>query len=518
MEYPRVFSAVSKARKRFLVLIFLICCGCRERVRVSVVNMVPKARSGETCQDAEPTITVNPENHDQIAASAFTWDNLCNAPGSPGVPADWFQLGMTGSSAPIYVSVDRGEHWHLAKNVPSTMGATTPTGDITLHFSRTKAGSTEVLYTGILHSPDYSMYVLRTHNFLSNTTMTTLDTRTNNVDQPHTQAATVPTGPDAGKDRLYVGFNNGWGGINPKSASVDLSMDADAATATVNVFSIEARSTGATGQDGFAQVPAANRDGTVYIAFYGWRGFSSGGRSSDVVVMRDDNWGSGATPFTALVDSDGFAGKRVAQNVTLVFGSVGQQRLGASNMAIAVDPENSSHVYIAWGDQPSGTSNQTLHVRRSTDRGVSWSGDLLTVSDAVSPALAINNHHRVAFLYQKITGSGGSQRWETHFTRTKKYDPSQFESPDMLLCATPASTPTIIFNPYLGDYEHVVGAGEDFYGIFSAANTPDMANFPHGVKYHRHADFSTHQLFADAAHTQQVSPSIDPFFFHVHVE
>jgi hypothetical protein len=346
--------------------------------------------------------------------------------------------------------------------------------------------------------------------------MTVLDTRTDNVDQPHTNAETVPTGPDAGKDRLYVGFNNGYSGVHAQSASVDLSMDADAGSPVFNVVPIEKRSTGTAGQDGFAQVPAANRDGTVYVAFYGWRASTGLGVNTDVVVMRDDNWGSGATPFTALVDSDSLPGKRVVEGVTLTFGNVGQQRLGASNMAIAVDPENSSHVYIAWGDQPSGTSNQTLHVRRSTDRGVSWSGDLLTVSDAVSPALAINDHHRVGFLYQKITGTGASQRWETHFTRTLKHDPAQFENPDVVLSTTPTSTPAIIFNPYLGDYEHVVAVEDDFYGVFTAANTPDLANFPHGVKYHRHADFATHLLFADAAHTQQVSPSIDPFFFHIH--
>jgi hypothetical protein len=503
---------------RFLALIVLLCSGCQKHAHVSVVNMVPSSRSGETCQDSEPTLTVNPENHNQIAASAFTWDNLCNAPGSPGVPATWFQLAMSGAYAPIYVSTDRGQHWHLTTSVPSTIGATTPTGDITVHFSRTKASSTDVLYTGILHAPDYSMYVLRSENFLANTPMTTLDTRAHNVDQPHTQAVTVPTGPDAGEDRVYVGFNNGWGGVNPQSASVDLSMDADVTAPTFNVDSIEKRSTGAAGQDGFAQVPAANRDGTVYVAFYGWRGVSGSGRSSDVVVLRDDSWGNSTTPFTALVDSDGLAGKRVVQGVTLVFGNVGQQRLGASNMAIAVDPQNSSHVYIAWGDQPSGTTNQTLHVRRSTDRGVSWSGDLLTVANAISPALAINDDHRVGFLYQQITGAGASQRWETHFTRTIKHDPARFESPDMVLSTTPAFAPTIVFNPYLGDYEHLVAAEDDFYGVFTAANTPDMANFPHGVKYHRHADFSNHLLFADAAHTQQVSPSIDPFFFHVHEE
>jgi hypothetical protein len=33
--------------------------------------------------------------------------------------------------------------------------------------------------------------------------------------------------------------------------------------------------------------------------------------------------------------------------------------------------------------------------------------------------------------------------------------------------------------------------------------------------YLRFADFTTHQLFADAGHTVPVATSIDPFFFHV---
>jgi hypothetical protein len=305
--------------KVFLAASLILCTGCHH---VRVVNMVPRTRSGETCQDSEPSITVNPENHEQIAASAFTWDNLCNAPGSPGVPANWWQLGMTGSSAPIYVSLDGGKKWHLRKSVPSTAGATTPTGDITLFFSRTRAGSTNVLYTGILHAPDYSMNVLRTQDFRLSTPMTLLDTRTNNVDQPHTQATTVPQGPDAGKDRLYVGFNNGFSGVNPQSATVDVALDADSATPAFNLTQLETRSTGAAGQDGFANVPAVSRDGTVYIVYYGWRGFSGGGVSTDVVVARDDNWGSGATPFTALVDSDAHPGIRVVQGVVLPFGYV----------------------------------------------------------------------------------------------------------------------------------------------------------------------------------------------------
>jgi hypothetical protein len=496
-----------------LLASLILATSCRH---VLVVNMVPKSRSAETCQDSEPTITVNPHNRRQIAASAFTWDNLCNAPGSPGVPASFFQLSMTGSSAPIYVSLDQGRTWHLSQNVPSTAGAPFPTGDITLHFSRTHAGSTTVLYTGILHSPDFSMKVMRTLDFRLATPMTVLDTRINNVDQPHTMAGTVPTGPAAGKDRVYVGFNNGFGGVNPHSASVDFSLDAGAAVPAFNLTQLETRSTGAAGQDGFANVPAVNRDGMVYIVYYGWRGFNaSGDVLTDIVVARDDNWGSGATPFTALVDSDGHAGIRVVQGAALSFGSLGQERLGASNLSIAVDPMDSARVYIAWADQPSGTSNQTLHVRRSIDHGATWSGDLVTVANAVSPALAINDHRRVGFLFQQLTGSGGSARWETHFARTKDHDGKVFDTPGLLLATTLASSPPDIFQPYSGDYDHVVAQDDDFYGVFSAANTPDFANFPHGVIFHRYANFSTHQLFGDAAHTISVSPSIDTYYFRV---
>ena len=43
---------------------------------VLVINMIPKSLTGETNQDSEPTIAVNPANPLQIAASAFTPDPL----------------------------------------------------------------------------------------------------------------------------------------------------------------------------------------------------------------------------------------------------------------------------------------------------------------------------------------------------------------------------------------------------------------------------------------------------------
>src|SRR5262249_43834073 len=59
---------------------------------------------------------------------------------------------------------------------------------------------------------------------------------------------------------------------------------------------------------------------------------------------------------------------------------------------------------------------------------------------------------------------------------------------------------------------HLMAVGRNFYGIFSANNTPDMANFPSGVKYQRNANFTTKQLLAVDNKTP-VAVSIDPFFF-----
>jgi hypothetical protein len=56
--------------------------------------------------------------------------------------------------------------------------------------------------------------------------------------------------------------------------------------------------------------------------------------------------------------------------------------------------------------------------------------------------------------------------------------------------------------------------GSDFYGIFSANNEPDPANFPNGVTYQRNYNFNNVQLL-DTDGVTPVDPSIDPFFFRV---
>ena len=471
--------------------------------QVTVRNMIPSSWSAETNQDCEPNLAVNPANPMQIAGSAFTFDTATTTT-------------MVGNLAPIFVSSDGGVTWFINTIVPSVAGIRYPTGDINLRFG----GSTNVLYVGILRGQadmSFPLNILRTNNFVGLTPMTVLLSRANE-DQPRVASTTVIGGADAGKDRVYIGNNNF---ASSATATVDLSLDAatGAAPAGFGPFGIELRSTGTANQDAPPILMAIHKSGVIYAAFLGWRSRSGSVFTSDVVVMRDNNWGSGATPFRALVDSgDGQPGQRVVTGVSSPFinshqATFGQERFVASDLSLAVDPNDERRVYVAWSDG-TGPANYTLHARFSTDSGQTWSADRRTLLKAKNPSLAINSAGKVGLLYQQVTGSGASQRWVTHFERTSN---DFTTSEDFILANTDANTPVAVvdYGPYLGDYVHVMAVGKDFYGIFSASNFPNATNFYPGTTFQRYANWNTNTLFADAVMTVPVTVSIDPFFFHV---
>jgi hypothetical protein len=191
--------------------------------------------------------------------------------------------------------------------------------------------------------------------------------------------------------------------------------------------------------------------------------------------------------------------------------TMGQERLGG-DAAIAVDPTNSDVVWVAWGDQPGGFADAwTLHVRRSTDRGKTWSDDVRTVRKAINPCLAANAAGHIGFLCQQLTGKGLTQRWTTTFEVIA--DATAAPGKPTVLHKALASRPVLTFHPYLGDYARVVSVGSDFFGVFSGSNHPDKAAFPHGVSYQRNVDFDRHVLL-DLDGVTAVPDSIDPFFFH----
>jgi hypothetical protein len=472
---------------------------------VLVVNMIPKSLSGEFNQDSEPHLTVNPANPLQIVGTAFTPDPT------------------GGANAPVYVSKDGGQSWSLNMIVPSVAHSKLGTFDITTSFSGTSAK----LYSGILRDATANLEFLRTTDFSSTTAMSVLASRPN-ADQPFTHATTVKSGTDKGKERIYIGENDtsqsSFSGGSGQTATIDLSLNAGINQPAFNAIRLEKRTTA--GQNGPQVRPISHTDGTVYAAFYGWRSMSGNFKqnsltitSADVVVVRDDKGGTGPNPFTDLKDpSDQTAGIRVVQGISFPFmkfgtSATGQQRLGGC-ISIAVDPMNSSTVYLAWCDkQPN--SMLTLHVRRSLDRGKTWSSsDLLTIESATNAALAINSKGKIAILFQQFRGLAGDPRWVTRLKRTT--DGINWD--DLILsnvsATLPGAGPNPGFDPYIGDYAHLVAVDKDFYGIFSAGNIPDMANFPSGVKFQRNANFTSHKLFK-IDNTTPVPFSIDPYFVKV---
>jgi hypothetical protein len=187
-------------------------------------------------------------------------------------------------------------------------------------------------------------------------------------------------------------------------------------------------------------------------------------------------------------------------------GSIGQQRTGG-DVSIAVDPRDKNVVYLAYNDDQG--SFYVLHVRKSSDGGNTWTTDVRTVRDALNPALAVNSAGKLGLLYQQLTGTG-AKTWVTKFELSSGGAPER----TFVLHQAPANRPVRQFHPYLGDYDHLMAVGRDFFGIFSGSNNPRKQNFPSGVIYQRNVNWQTNTLL-DVDNASTVNPSIDPFFFRV---
>jgi Abnormal spindle-like microcephaly-assoc'd, ASPM-SPD-2-Hydin len=442
---------------------------------VSVVNIIPHLSSGETNQDSEPNLAVNPANPQEMVATAFT--------PSPN---------LSTTKSPVFYTNDGGATWALIDIIPGT-----PVRDQTIRFA-TESG---ILYGGVLWGGSLINYgILSTNDFSGTVPMAILAERTND-DQPFVQAATVPSGPFAGQDRVYIGSND----HNPSDipATLDYSLDANVAVPAFTTLVIEGRSVS---RDWPQTRPAIHPNGTVYALYY-----ADIGASFDVVIVRDDNWGTGGTPFQALIDTDGKQGIRIVTGVNLpslpsgLF--IGQERVNG-DLSITVDPNNSATVYVCWGDFKGGT--YTIYVSKSVNSGATWSAAIKTLDNATNPCLAMNRGGRLGLVYQLDTGPSSNQHWQTTLELTHNDFGS---SATYVLANTPASAPAKTFDPYIGDYLYMMAVGHSFYGIFSANNTPDLANFPNGVTYQRNANFTTKTLLDLSGNP--VSVSIDPFVFMV---
>jgi hypothetical protein len=449
---------------------------------VKVVDLIPASLSGENNQDSEPFLAVQMANPQVMVASAFTPN----------------PISSTGN-APVYVSEDAGNTWVLSAITPVQR----MTCDITHAMSIGENHPRGDLHAGTLAcAASITLDESESDDVSSSAVMNVQSSRAN-VDQPFVRALAF-----SNVDHIYVGLND-LGQSSGRTATVDVSLDGGA---SYKSYSIESRKT--MGQDGPSVRPAVAPDNTVYAAFFGWRKFNGSMATSDVVVVRDDAGATGSHPFQALKDSsDKLPGRLVVKRVSIPWSNaptLGQERIG-STLSIAVDPNNSSTVYVGWADRGRKGDIYTLHVRRSTDRGLTWSKSDLphtTISNATNIALAVANNGSAGLLYQQLSGG----RWVTHVVQSR----DAFATiQDTILATVPADRPVGQFLPYLGDYDYLLSVGNEFRGVFCANNTPDRANFPQGVTYQRAADFNTVTLTDGSGNP--VAISIDPFYFSVPV-
>ena len=464
--------------------------------QVTIVNMVPRSSSDEANQDSEPSLTVHPTNPDLMFASAFTPNGQ-------------------NPYAVVYMSSDGGRSWEKRAIVPSSaQNHRSGTGDITLQLTE------NALYAGILRNTDdmvpnkasLLLNAVRTTDLTGRTPMQVMDSKYP-TDQPHMRGYTVPTGPDAGFDRLYLGIN-------------DLSKEGTGYnTSTVFVSAAGSLGNGMLTESGIDPVvdfrrngppvrTAHHPDGTVYATYFHWDSYFGNRAMVDVVIVRDDHGGLGATPFQGL---KGSAGVRIRSNLSVLTSagpSMGSGRLVNSDLSVAVDPRDSSIVYVAFA-AGSSVPDYGIGVFLSNDSGLTWAqlgNDRLR---AKAPALAVNATGEVGLLYQELRPHHSQMRWRTRFevmqvdTKTRQLTGTHTHT----LGAFPEQgAPAIQFSPYLGDYVGALAVGKDFRGVFSTSNDP--AHMRQGVVMQRNWLPATQKLLG-VNNVTVIAPSIDPYYFEL---
>ena len=444
--------------------------------RLRIFDVIPTSDSAETGQNSEPSLAVNPLNAAQMIVGAFS-----------------------GTGMPYFISLNGGATW---ADYGSLSGY-----DKTLAWKQDgSAALTSTLYAS------GSSYGIRTYSGI--TTASSFGSPINSYNPKHDlDQPWMRTGPS---NHVYVGYND-LSAASGKTASVLVSTNGGSTYTPVTLDRVG----GGVGQDG-APIRLAVNGNTAYAVFTRWNSlldtdsFGEERFTSQVMIVRSDN--GGADGFTAL----GANGNGVpiatptswyanTENAPL---TLGQERT-VGELAIAVDPDNASHVVVAYGDAPgpTGSGQMQLTVAESTDDGAHWQTKFTTSSSTRSalPALAITQNGTIGLLYDNYDPV--TNRMSQHLLTTSD---DFVTTTDTTLASETNATPVARFDPYVGDFYDMTSIGNTFYGVFSASNADNGSDAQFtNVMFQR--DFigtpgtASFQMTDGSGHT--VAPSIDPFFF-----
>src|SRR6516165_6082046 len=334
---------------------------------IPVIDVIPNAASAETGQNSEPSIAVDPLNPLNMVVGTFTNGSV----GNDAATLYWSSSngGATWSSFGTLGSVDKSLAWRQDGVAPLTVtlncNICTPT-TLLDHITTYQGGAT---------------------NFGAPINTSAVQS----VDQPW-----IRTGPGG---QTYVTSNNfNAANAGGKTATIEVSPNNGV---TFNTPVVLETVSPAGGQDA-PSVRSAVNGSTVYAAFTRWGTPSTDpvtGNStfsgSQVVVTKSINSGATFSVGSTSAKKNGHFSNTTNSNMTL-----GQERV-ASDLAIAVDPNNANHVVVAYGDRTSSTGVQ-LKVVESTDGGATFSAPKFTTSSAVRsalPAISILDNGDIGLLY-----------------------------------------------------------------------------------------------------------------------
>jgi hypothetical protein len=424
-----------------------------------VVNVIPNSQSAETEQNAEPSIAVSPVNPVQMWISAF-------ATGFDGFD------DMGNPLCPYFMSANGGGSW--------TIPISRVHGDTTMTWS--PSGN---LYTAILGPMSGQTTILGAPGSIYPTPAA------NEADQPWVVVANV-----GGKDRLYVGLNDR---NQPKGQTSTVRWTADATAGAGGWTTLPLDPALVPGGDGIPVRLAANGN-IVYVAFQRYDPAHT--TIASVVVRRSANGGTdkfmapgkNGNPMAAAVvanailttpNSDylGNGPGNAAKSSPLI-----GQALGG-DLAIAVDPNDSNKVYVAWAQlngrrQATPPGQPQVHVAITADGGETWKDIFQTAASAGLPSLAVAGNGTVGLLYTLFDGAN----LRTHFAQFPGGDFTKPTDAELAWFQNGIPGPDVAhYRPglYLGDFQYVVALGNRFYGAFCSGNDPNSAHFPQGVFFQR---------------------------------
>jgi hypothetical protein len=401
-------------------------------------------RAGDTSisvAHTEPSIAVNPINHQQIAVVAFS--------------GNW---GPT-SNAPVWKSDDGGTTWRKVLQLPQPAAGQNGPADQKIAFDRN--GNLYVAVLAVDSMLNTFSYIYR-QDGAPDAAM--LVGAVYGDDQPHLEIDKVGGSPCI--DRLYSPWLDTRN--TPNRSNIELSGNFG-----VNVTDVAAGDTNR-GPNRTTRIALAS-DGRAYIVYKTREGAVSGQpgfEKAHFIVHRSDDCGATWTGLGR--NGSSVTGEtQVETYFTLDFAAGSgplQNRARSSDAWIAVDPV-SGDVYVSYVNRDASGFAQ-IYVARSSNSGLNWTNNRVTdgTRNSAFPEIAVTARGTVGVLYVDYERREGmTPIYRHHFSRSSDLGASWTD--EILQAMEPSKFPNGKVDPFIwGDYEGLTAAGSSFFGVFTGAS------------------------------------------------